>query len=201
MEIELIFIDDEQKMQDDAIVWSVEDRFGEENIKKFLTPEEGLSYIEGNLDKNLIIILDIDFPENSMNGHEALEKISKLSKLIPVILFSGINENDEAFSDFINNDAFGFVSKTATSEEMMYIIDKAVNHLENSLENAIEDWIINKEDDKDKPIYFTSSGKSFSLNQILKEIRNQSEIGLSFSQKLNKLTIDLLLRGKEKLDD
>ena len=59
---------------------------------------------------------------------------------------------------------------------------------------------IQKDEDKNIPIYISSDGNSFSLNEILHEIRTQSEIGKSFSRKLNELTIDLLLRKKENLD-
>ena len=72
--------------------------------------------------------------------------------------------------------------------------------LKTNLDNTIEDWIIQKDEDKNIPIYISSDGNSFSLNEILHEIRTQSEIGKSFSRKLNELTIDLLLRKKENLD-
>ena len=81
----------------------------------------------------------------------------------------------------------------------MLIVNKAFNNLKNSLDNTIEDWIISNESDKDKPIYFTSSGESYTLNEILKEIRLQTPIGKEFSSKLNSLTIDLLLRKRENL--
>ncbi|MFL0096117.1 hypothetical protein [Tenacibaculum maritimum] len=81
----------------------------------------------------------------------------------------------------------------------MIIIDKAYNHLKSSLDNTIEDWIINNKTDKEKPIYLTSDGETYSLNDILKEIRLQTPIGKEFSSKLNALTIDLLLRKKENL--
>src|SRR5690606_18225298 len=110
--------------------------------------------------------------------------INEMSELIPVILWSGINQTEEIFSDFINNNAFGFIDKDSTIQESLVAIDKAINFLKNSLDNIIEDWIIAKEEDKDKPIYITSGGHSYSLNDILKEIRLQTNVGKSFSKKL-----------------
>ncbi len=150
----------------------------------------------------MIVLLDINFPTHEKkNGHIILEEITNMSKLIPVILWSAIDENVEAFSDFINNHAFGFMTKTVTTEEAMKQINKAVLSIQSSLDNAIEDWIINKTEDKNKPIYLSTDGTSYSLNDILREIRLQTEVGKTFSKRLNSLTIDLLLRKKETLND
>lgn len=197
--MEIVIIEDTEKYKEDGLVWELRDIYGDDNVNFFLSPDEGLEYVKNNIEKNLIVLLDIDFPDGEKNGHQILEEISTNSELIPVILWSGINENTESFSDFINNRAFGFLSKQVTIKEALYLIKKAQVYLETSVDNAIEDWIIAKEEDKDKPIYLTSDGDSFSLNEILKEIRTQTNIGKEFTQKLNKLTIDLLLRKKENL--
>ncbi|WP_127138046.1 response regulator [Flagellimonas oceanensis] len=201
MDINIVVIDDNQKMQEDSLIWSLEDRFGKGNVHFFLTPKDGLVFIKENLQKNIIVLLDINFPEDQIDGHKALEEITGMSKLIPVILWSAIDENKEKFSDFINNHAFGFISKTATIEEAIQIIDKAVKFLEFSIDNVIEDWIIDKNEDKDKPVYITSDGSSYSLNDILREIRQQSEVGKEFTKKFNELTIDLIIRNKENLNE
>ena len=201
MSLNILIIDDNQKLEDDSLVWELKDKYNEENVKFISNPVVGLQFIKDNLDKNIIVLLDIQFPANNIDGHKLLTDIRNLSELIPVILWSGIDENKETFSDFINNHAFGFISKTATIEEAMKIIDKAETYFKTNLDNSIEDWIVAKDEDKDKPIFITSDGQSYSLNQILHEIRIQSEIGKTFSRRLNELTIDLLLRKKENLND
>ena len=199
MSVKIVIIDDNQKLKDDALVWELKDKFGAENVEFTSAPATGLEYVKSNLDSNLIVLLDIQFPANEIDGHKLLTEIKKISQLIPVILWSGINEDKETFSDFINNHAFGFISKTATTQEAMSIIDNAVLFFETNVDNAIEDWIIKNPADKDKPVYFTSDGKSYSLNKILSEIRNQTTDGKEFAKKFNALTIDLLLRSKERL--
>ncbi|SEE59115.1 Response regulator receiver domain-containing protein [Tenacibaculum sp. MAR_2010_89] len=201
MNIEIVIIDDSIKINDDPLKWELEDKFGEKNVHFFTSSIDGLKYINDSLLKNIIVLLDIQFPKGEKDGHQILEEISSISKLIPVILWSGVDENDEHFSDFINNHAFGFLTKGVSIAEAMPMIDRAVISIETSVDNAIEDWIVNNEEDKDKTIYITSEGDKLSLNDILKEIRLQSNIGKEFSLKLNKLTINLLLRNKEKLDD
>lgn len=201
MQIIIIIIEDNKGLEEDTFVWELKDKYGNENVFFISDPKVGILKIKENLNKNIIVFLDIDFPPNELNGHQVLDEINKISNLIPVILWSGIDENKETFSDFINNNAFGFISKTATSEEAFKIVNKAIQYLKTSIDNTIEEWIMKKEEDKDKPVYFTGNGKSYSLNDILYEIRQQSMVGKSFSKKLNKLTIDLLLRKKENLDD
>lgn len=200
MEKYLLIIDDDvQKIKDGALIWELEPIFGNDNIIFIESPAEALTFIKNNLDKNIIVLLDIQFPDKQMDGHQILSEIRKLSELIPVILWSAVSEDKEVFSDFINNNAFGFLSKSATSEEILMMIDKAENYFKTSLDNTIEDWIIQSEEDKDKPVYFTADGNAYTLNQILYELRMQTDIGKSFGRKLNELTIDLLLRKKENL--
>jgi DNA-binding NtrC family response regulator len=200
MEVTFVVIDDTISIKEHPLLYTLEDKGFK--IEFFLKPDEGLDFIINNLELNMIVLLDIQFSATDIeNGHSILKKINEKSELIPVILWSGINETEESFSDFINNNASGFISKDATIEESLVVIDKALNFLKTSLDNIIEDWIIAKEGDKNKPVYITSEGHSYTLNDILKEIRLQTSIGKDFSKKLNSLTIDLLLRNKERLND
>jgi DNA-binding NtrC family response regulator len=199
MEVTFVVIDDTISIRDHLLLDSLEDKGY--NVTFFIKPEDGLDFILNHLELNMIVLLDIQFSATDKeNGHSILKKIKEKSELIPVILWSGINEVEETFSDFINNKAFGFISKDASLQESFISINKALNFLKTNLDNTIEDWIIQKNEDKDKPVYITSNGKEYSLNDILKEIRQQTEIGKDFSRKLNSLTIDLLLRKKENLN-
>lgn len=199
MEVTFVVIDDTISIKEHPLLYTLEDKY--KNVLFFLKPEEGLNFIMNHLELNMIVLLDIQFSAtDTENGHSILKKINEKSELIPVILWSGINETEESFSDFINNNASGFISKDATIQESFVAIDKALNFLKTSLDNIIEDWIIAKEGDKNKPVYVTSEGRSYTLNDILAEIRLQTSVGKDFSKKLNSLTIDLLLRNKEKLN-
>lgn len=198
MDVTFVIIDDNYKIKEHAFLFSLEDKYS--NVEFFTKPSEGLAYIKQNLKLNLIVILDIQFSENDKeDGHSLLKAVHESSSLIPVILWSGINESNEEFSDFINNGAFGFLSKMASLDECLEMAEKAYVALEYSLANTIEDWIINSDKDKDTPIYVSTDGQSFSLNDLLSEIRSDSKVGKEFAKKLNALTIDLLLRKKENL--
>lgn len=199
MDIHIVIIEDDYKYQEDTLVWRLKDRFGDSNVHFFLNPFEGVQFVKAHLELNMIVLLDIDFPAYKISGHDILKDLYETSKLIPVILWSAVDENDEPFKDLINNNAMGFIPKDTTKEESDPIINKAVTFFESSVDNAIEDWIIKNPGDRDKPIYFTSDKKSYSLNDIMHEIRVQSPDGKDFAKKFNALTIDLLLRNREKI--
>ena len=199
MEVTFVVIDDTISIKEHPLLYTLEDKGFK--VLFFQNPEQGLDFIKNHLELNIIVLLDIQFSAtDNENGHSILKKINEKSELIPVILWSGIDETEETFSDFINNNAFGFISKASTIEESLVSIEKALIFLKTNLDNTIEDWIIQKEEDKDLPIFISSEGNSFSLNEILHEIRTQTEVGKSFSRRLNELTIDLLLRKKESLN-
>jgi len=198
-DISIIIIEDQTRYEEDALVWELKDRF--EDVRFFTNPKEALDFIITNESLRMIVLLDIDFNRKA-EGHQILEEIRKYSFQIPVILWSGIVEPKEPFSDFINNKTFGYINKHATFAEAFKIIDDAVNFLNESIDKAVEEWIIqHPKSQMDKPVYISSGKKSYTLNEILKEMRMQTEVGKDFSKRLTKLTIDLLMRNKENLND
>ena len=201
MKQEIIIIDDDTKLKEDSLIYSLTDKYGVENVIFINKSQDGIDYVKNNLDKNLIIILDYEFSVNEKKGNQVFDEIINISKLIPIIFFTGSNKiENEIYRELINKHAFGIVNKMTTSDELIDYVEDAILFLKNSLDNVIEDWIIQKDEDKDKPVYITSNGKQYSLNDILKEIRLQTEVGKDFSRRLNSLTIDLLLRNKENLN-
>ncbi len=202
MQIEILIIDDDKRFEQDAKFWALKDKYGDNVVNFIDNAQGGIDYIQENLHKNIIVVLDFEFSVNEKNGRQVFNEIMNFSSLIPVLFLTGSNriEKDD-YADIINNHAFGIYNKMITPKEFIEKIEKAVLYFDTSLDNTIEDWIIANKNDKDKPIYLTSSGQSYSLNEILKEIRMQTPIGKDFSKKFNALTIDLLLRNKEKLND
>lgn len=182
MEVTFVIIDDNKEIEEHPLLFTLEDQF--KNVKFFSNPQEGLDFIKSSLNINLIVLLDIEFSKDDiLNGHDLLKEIYNSSSLIPVILWSGINQANEEFSDFINNRAFGFLGKDCSIAEAMEIVNKAYFFIEKSIENSIEDWIIESPEDKDKLIYYSTEGEAYSLNDILFEVRSQTEIGKDFTQK------------------
>ena len=59
MNMTLVCIDDDVKIQEDAFFDDIEDEVAE--IKFFSDPKLGLEYLRLNLDKNLVVLLDWRF--------------------------------------------------------------------------------------------------------------------------------------------
>ena len=85
--------------------------------------------------------------------------------------------------------------------KILKILHEADIALQNSLTSAIKEWLEARGDSGTEIYIYTLSGKKYSLKEVLNEILLNSEIGQFFEKNINKLSIDLLSRSKEKIDD
>ncbi len=198
----IVIIDDDRTLEETSIGLFLELRMNFDSVKVFLKQDDALNFISSNLNKRIIVLLDLDFSANPPDGNIVLELIRDISRLLPVIIWSGADEDKEVFADLINNQAFGFLDKNASSEEIINKLKEAYNDINNNIDVALEEWInAHSEEQKNKPYMVTVEGKQLSLNDLLEEIRKQTPLGKQFSKSLSKLTIDLLSRNKERLND
>ena len=197
----IVIIDDDKSLHDPDSGLMLELDMNFESICFFYKQDDGLKFIKENLNRRIIVLLDLGFPSGTPNGHAILESIRGISFLIPVLIWSGVDEDKENFADLINNRAYAFLNKNASSDEIITKLQEAYNDVNNDISIALEEWIqSHSEEQKEKPYMITAEGKQLSLNEILNEIRSQSNIGINFSKNLSKLTIDLLARNKESLN-
>lgn len=201
--IDIIVIHDDVKRHS-YLITELKEQY--ENVKLIEDADDGIEYISRNFSHKTIVVLDMDFG-NGTNGFDVLKAIRQYSFLIEVIILSA-NEPSDARSNLTTNipelpglRIFDYVIRGNPNwqERVIELVNKAEVKINGSIMNSIEDWIIESPEDKDKNVYFSTEGEAYSLNDILFEVRNETEIGMDFEQKLNSLTIDLLLRGKEKL--
>ena len=196
----ILFIEDDLDFKNDPLILEIKEEF--EDVLFFDNPNEAISFIKSNLVSKIIIMLDLAFPPNQPNGHKILNSIREFSFLIPIIIFSGKDEETEPFGDLINNKAFAFLKKSSSSHEIVSKLIEADEYLNSDVAAALEDWInCQTDDEKNKPFLKSIAGEVLSLNDILLSIRQQTETGKAFSKNLLKLTIDLLSRNKEQLND
>lgn len=194
----IIIIDDQIKGNDELLIVLKENY---SDVITFDSSNEALKKLPQYYGEKIIVLLDLTFPHKEPDGHKVLEKIRTENELIPVIIWSAVNETESEFSDLINNSAFGFLKRDATIAEIMAMLSEADSYLDTSVGGALEDWIQSQPDfGSGEPYMITVDGTELSLQDLLKEVRLQTEIGKSFSKRLNKLTIDLLMRKKENLD-
>lgn len=196
----IVIIDDQFNPEDDPTYIVLKENYAD--VLTFDSSVTALKELPQYFNDKIIILLDLSFPSKEPDGHKVLEKIRRENRLIPVIIWSAVNEVQERFSDLINNDAFGFLKRDVSTKEILSKLEEADTYLNSSVSGALENWIkSHPQDDQDKPFLITVDGTELTLTDLLKEVRLQTKLGQSFSKKLNKLTIDLLVRKKENLDD
>ncbi len=115
-----------------------------------------------------------------------------------------INNSISSLSDFIDNHAFAFIKKDTGLDSFIAKVKEAEIHLltqaDGLIEDALEEWIqIQENRNLDEPLLIQSRGQSYSINQILEEVRLQTPFGRKFMKDIVSLTIDLILRGKRQL--
>jgi DNA-binding NtrC family response regulator len=195
----ILVIEDDRRQQSNAFVLEVQLEF--ENIVFKETANDALTFVKENLETKIVILLDLAFPANQMQGIEFLEELRSMSKLIPVIVWSGKDSiADTEYQKMINDTTFAFLSKSASSEEIVKTLCNADDYLNSQIDTAVESWLEKHSEEEKNQIFLKSAdGKQYSMNDLLKEIRQQTQFGQSIALDINKLTLDLLFRNKETL--
>lgn len=199
-ETKIVVIDDLLDENDPRIV-SLRRHFNEVILKK--TPEEGVNFVVEHESDKLIVVLDYEFGKNAHNGFWVLEEIRAKHEnfIIPIILMTENEKNisQSEFPEIINDKVFAFADKS-NFNDLVEKVKKADIELSTRIECALEEWI-NKHspEDKDKPYLTMRDGTTYKLNDILKEIRLQTEFGQKMELKILNLAIELLARDIKKL--
>lgn len=200
--VQIVIIDDNRK-ETDALIVSLKMHFKDADIILKKQAKEGLDYILNNFNKKTIVLLDYDFGSGEPNGTELFKKIREKTSLIYVIMITANNINNIPYDDlieYINNNAFAFVYRTISIAEIKPIIEKAIHSLDSRVDGALEQWInLHTEDEKKAPYILSRNGKSYTLNQILEEIRHQTDLGREIEKDILMLAIDMLARGKKNI--
>jgi DNA-binding NtrC family response regulator len=204
MKINLIVIDDDSNLKRDPFfLVEIVENFPEVILSFFEDSNEAISFIieKMNASEKVIVLLDLGFPSSSLQGTSILKLIREKSFLIPVIIYTAANEDLSIAQDLINFKTTAFIRKSSSIAEKLDILKNVIDCLDINMANAIDEWIeANPMERRDAQFITTSDGKTFSLNELLKEIRQETSTGKYFTNNLLKLTIDLIARNKEKLN-
>ncbi|MCK4761121.1 MAG: response regulator [Candidatus Aminicenantes bacterium] len=147
-----------------------------------------------------IILLDLYMGERSVSGNQLFDEIREVDEKVPVVIISG-NISTQTTNDclkFINNEARAIFKRTEDNSKIVSKIKEIRDQLNIFPGGALEDWI-QKTKQSDAVLMVTKEGRKFTAADILNEIRLRTPLGLQFERDLNKLTIDLITRGKEQL--
>lgn len=187
----------------DPLLLELMNNFGEDAVIHLENSNQGLEYVLNNLNQKMIVLLDINFSQGELSGVQVFEGIRKRTALVYVImitarLLSEINHNDLVL--MINHDALA-IENVFNYPQIVELVKAASHKIEARVDSALEQWIaMHPEEDKNKPYITTRDGKTYTLGEILEEIRLQTPYGQEVERKILMLAVDMLARGKKQID-
>ena len=196
MNITLVYIDDDEKMKNDAFLDDIEADV--DGIEYFEKPSEGLTYIKNHIDQNIVVILDWKFNSSSLQGEDILNDIAEISTLVPVIVFTGARIDAVEAGKMFKGHAFSCVPKDATTEDLVEAIKNAYDRIQNDIRSVMEKWILKQGEEKRSKPYKRSGDKVYTLNDILEAIRKQDEFGKETTRGILSLATELFTNNMRK---
>ena len=196
MNVTIVYIDDDIKMQEDAFLDDISDDV--DDIQYFEKPSDGLLYIKENIDKNIIVILDWKFNSSSLQGNDVLKDIDNISVLVPVIVFTGASIDASEANKMFNSNAFSCVPKDASTETLVNSIRCAYDRIQNDIRYVMQKWILRQSEDKRERPYMRTGDKIYTLNDILNSIRKQDEFGKETTRGIMNLATELFTNNMRK---
>lgn len=203
MEYNLVFIDDHMREGTDNPFVRAIGKFKEEAILSvFDDPQKGLDFVLGNMNSRMIVFLDCKFDEYSLQGINVLKKIREQTSLLYIVMMSANAIGQIAGLDIIemiNEDFIWFFDRNnGTVKDACNLIDGIKNLWTTRFDCVLEQWLVRHPEDNGKEAYCeVAAGKSYTWNDILRELRLQTPVGKSFEQKLNEYYIYQVNRSKK----
>ncbi|ASS50379.1 MAG: hypothetical protein A3D31_12490 [Candidatus Fluviicola riflensis] len=202
--VKILIINDDMHINDPLII-SLKEEYGEENVLLEKKSSEALKYILNNLTSKMIVLLDFDLGVGEPHAPEVIEKIRENTSLIYVIVITAkLFENipNESLIKFINNDALAMIAATMDTKHILEYVRKAAHQLDVRIDCVLEQWIAKRsQDELEKPYLTTKSGITYTLEDLMVEIRKETPIGQQLEKSILQLAIELLTNGSKQLND
>jgi hypothetical protein len=163
---QIVIIDDDITSDNYPLVDILGIEYGEENIHIFETPNEGIKFIEDNLSKRIIVLLDIMFGGKPL-GFDVFNRITEKSSLVCFIVITGNMERIDRkdLIKLVNGHAWYFIQRDKNYGDIMAVIQKAEYHLVSRVDGALEEWILRHNTFKrEEPYLKLADGTTRSLN-------------------------------------
>ena len=200
---QIVIIDDDPEMWERPLFLKLVQKYGNNHIIWKENPQEGIEYLKQNLHVRTIVILDYDFGSKS-NCIDIFQEIQTQSTLLFVILNTAKDISEIKASDlkiFINNHLTSLVDKTDGYEKTLSEVEEAIKHLNNRVDCILEEWILRHEFfTREKPYIKDENGTLLSMNDVLDNIREDTDLGRKMSSNIISTAISLLQRDINKLD-
>jgi len=183
----------------DLLKSDLEDISDDFELFVFNDAAESLEKIK-ELGNNTILILDMQMPK--MNGADFLSNLRTENITIPVIAFTG-NDDEDRYIQLMENDIFSYVKKAEKdySKLQMYInkaIEKFKDNIPLELSEALHEFL-EKRPERKETVIMTKEGHTLTLKDIENEINKKSPIGIDYQKALYKMSFERLQRQEEKL--
>lgn len=193
MSFKLVFIDDSFTSGTSyPFVRAIGKRIPEAELFVFTDPDQGLSFILDNLDSQLIAFIDCDFSGYGNKGIVLLKEIRKTTSLLYIVMMSAYNLRQIEGLDIaamINEDFIWFYDKNNGSvDDACSLIQRITKYWSSRFDCVLERWLVRYPEDKAKIVY-SRNRKAYSWEQLLKEVRLQTEVGKDFARIMNQYCI------------
>ena len=195
----IIVVDDTMGEKDPFIVELKLDYQKTANVSYFTKVDDAMTFVDEHMSERMIIIMDCRFG-SVWQGVDAVMKLREKTSLVYVIMISANNVNQLSSNDImslINTENIFFIKNTdiAGAKEK---IDKIQSLWKVRFDCVLEQWLIRHPEDNSKEAFSeVSTGKTYTWEDILVELRKQTSVGKSFEKKLNDYYIHQLNRMKK----
>lgn len=190
-----IFIVDDELKSNHPLIVKLGQFFSE--VRLFKKSSDAIAYVAESLGSKIIMILDLRL-SGGESGQASLAALRELSYQIPVIVWTAVDEKSEEFFDLINLKTYAIRDKAESIENMVKLVQEADADINYALSNALERWIMAQPGDHNEVFAVATNGESYSLNDMLNEVRKDTAKGREFTQDLVNLTIELMEKEEKK---
>lgn len=189
----VIIVDDELKSNHPILV-KLGQYFSEVTLYK--KAADALAAIKAGLGQRIVLLLDLRL-SGGESGYDTLASLRDISYQIPVIVWTAVDEKQSEFFNLINLKTYAIRDKEESIENMVNLVRRADSDINYALSNALERWIAAQPINHDEVFAISTNGESYSLNDMLKEVRQDTPKGRKFTQDLVNLTIELMKKGEK----
>ena len=203
MSFKLVFIED--NMRDgfsEAFVRAIGKKIPEAVVSVFTNPDDGLKFIMANMNSQLIAFIDCKFDGYVRQGIDILKEIRKKTSLLYIVMMSANNLKQIEGADIvsmINEDFIWFYDRNNGSvEDACSLIQHITQYWSSRFDCVLERWLLRHPEDLQKIAFTQVSGESYTWEQILSELRLQTEVGRLFEQMINEFYIYQLNNKKNE---
>lgn len=195
----IIIVDDTMGENDPFVVNLKLDYSDIAEVTYFEQVEPAMAFVDEHMSERMIIFMDCKFG-SVWQGIDAVLNLRKKTVLIYVIMISANPVDQLTAKDLtalINTENIFFVKNN--DEDSAHEKIEQIRFLWKSRFDCIlEEWLVRHPEDNGKEAYCeATAGKSYTWDDILKELRLQTPVGKSFEQKLNEYYIYQINRSKK----